>query len=112
MVFGVWLDQEDAEVMAKWRDCALYFVLPRLVHRPLFNLGICKVKQLRADTVALIEKHKLESFIIDINNKLPEKYRRTPTVKLADETLFVVGFAGVGGTSAACDGHFPAVQDP
>ncbi|CAJ1350361.1 unnamed protein product [Effrenium voratum] len=103
MVFGVWLDKEDAEVMARWRDYAAYFVLPRLVQRFLFNFAICKVKQLRIDTVGLIEKHKLESFIIDINNKMPEKYRRTPTVKLADEILFIVGFAGVGGTSAACE---------
>ncbi|CAK9065451.1 unnamed protein product [Durusdinium trenchii] len=103
MMFGVWLPNEDAEIMRGWRDNALYFVLPRLVHRFLFNFGIRKVKSLRANSVAVIEKHGLESFIVDINEKLPERYKRTPVVKLCDEMMFAVGFAGIGGTSACCE---------
>ena len=83
--------------------------------------------------VRLIEKHGLESFMLEINEKLPPKYRRrnmnqndetwqhwqlcldlkkhpfasrcfrTPAVKLCDEMMFAVGFAGIGGTSACCE---------
>ncbi|CAK9012102.1 unnamed protein product [Durusdinium trenchii] len=103
MMFGIWFSKEDAEILKGWRDMAVYFVLPRLVHRFLFNFGICRVQGLRVKTVGLIEKHGLESFIMDINEKLPEKYRRTPIVKLCDEMMFAVGFAGIGGTSACCE---------
>eukprot|EP00438_Fugacium_kawagutii_P002717 Skav222419 [mRNA] locus=scaffold2890:78649:98092:+ [translate_table: standard] len=99
MMFGVWLDHADAESIIGWRDHAVYFVLPRLVHRFLFNLLLRRVQRLR---VRLIEKHGLESFIMDMNAKLPEKYRRRPgTFKL--RFRFAVGFAGIGGTSACCE---------
>ncbi|CAK9012148.1 5'-AMP-activated protein kinase catalytic subunit alpha-1 [Durusdinium trenchii] len=70
MMFGIWFSKEDAEILKGWRDMAVYFVLPRLVHRFLFNFGICRVQGLRVKTVGLIEKHGLESFIMDINEKV------------------------------------------
>jgi len=103
MMFGVWLPNEDAEILRGWRDHAMFFVLPRLVHRFLFNFGIRKVQQLRINSVGVIEKHGLESFMVDINDKLPEKYQRKPIVKLCDEMMFAIGFAGIGGTSACCE---------
>eukprot|EP00434_Breviolum_minutum_P020268 symbB.v1.2.017876.t1/scaffold1334.1/size124731/10 len=103
MMFGIWLNEEDAEILKGWRDYAVYFVLPRLVHRFLFNIALRKVQRLRVNTVKLIEKHGLESVIVDMNEKLPPKYRRTPTVKLCDEMMFALGFAGIGGTSACCE---------
>lgn len=103
MMFGVWLDNADADTLRAWRTKAVSFVLPRLVHRFLFNLLLRRVQGLRVDTVGLIEKHGLQSFILEINEKLPPKYRRTPAVKLCDEIMFAVGFAGIGGTCACCE---------
>jgi len=103
MIFGIWLSTEDAEILKGWRDYAVYFVLPRLVHRFLFNFGIRRVKALRTDTVKIVEKLGLQQMFVDMNNNLPAKYRRTPEVKLCDEIMFAVGFAGIGGTSACCE---------
>lgn len=38
-MFGKWLDDEDAAVMAGWRDLAGVFVMPRVVQRLLLNSG-------------------------------------------------------------------------
>ncbi|CAE7727193.1 PRKAA1 [Symbiodinium pilosum] len=103
MIFGIWLDDQDAQILRGWRDGAVFFVLPRLIHRFVFNFLIRKVKQLRIDTVGVIEKLGLQQMFVDMNKNLPEKYRRPTDVKLCDEIMFAVGFAGVGGTSAACE---------
>lgn len=78
MLFGVWLPEEDAKVLKGWRDDALYFVLPRLVHRFLLNFGIRKVKKLRVDSVKVIQKHGLEKVFEDMNQMLPKKFQRSP----------------------------------
>mmetsp|Transcript_67204 Transcript_67204/g.157627 ORF Transcript_67204/g.157627 Transcript_67204/m.157627 type:complete len:516 (-) Transcript_67204:275-1822(-) len=103
MIFGIWLDDNDALILRKWRDYAVFFVLPRLIHRFIFNFAIGRVKQLRVDTVGVIEKHGLQPMFVEMNKNLPEKYRRPTDVKLCDEIMFAVGFAGIGGTSACCE---------
>eukprot|EP00930_Biecheleria_cincta_P046874 TRINITY_DN32402_c0_g1_i1.p1 TRINITY_DN32402_c0_g1~~TRINITY_DN32402_c0_g1_i1.p1 ORF type:complete len:537 (+),score=82.48 TRINITY_DN32402_c0_g1_i1:34-1644(+) len=103
MLFGVWVTDEEAKTLSAWRSYASLFVLPRLVQRAMFNLGIRKVKQLRIDTVRMIEKYKLEDIFSKMNDLLPQRYRRDPVVKLCDEILYVIGFAGIGGTSAMCE---------
>ncbi|CAE7473407.1 trmA, partial [Symbiodinium necroappetens] len=87
MIFGIWLDDNDALILRKWRDYAVFFVLPRLIHRFIFNFAIGRVKQLRVDTVGVIEKHGLQQMFVDMNKNLPEKYRRPTDVKLCDEIM-------------------------
>uniref|UniRef100_A0A7S2BFU4 Cytochrome P450 n=1 Tax=Alexandrium andersonii TaxID=327968 RepID=A0A7S2BFU4_9DINO len=103
MMFGVWISEEDAQTLTGWRTAASFFVLPRLVQRFLFNIGIGKVKTLRRKTVQIIEKHKLQQLFVDMNEKLPAAYRREQVVKLCDQIMYVIGFAGIGGTSAAVE---------
>jgi len=100
VMFGIWIEDSEAELLSRWRSYAGYFVLPRLVQRLAFNLLINKVKQLRADTVGLVEKYGQQQIFIDMNNKLSERYRRPTAVELCDQMMFVVGFAGIGGTCA------------
>jgi hypothetical protein len=58
VIFGgispVWLSDEDVATMANWRGYALYFILPRLLQRFVFNSFSKKVKQLRIDQVMQI----------------------------------------------------------
>merc|ERR1719356_1978620 len=76
-------------------------IFPRMFQRFLFNLLIKKVKALRAETVGIIEKYNLQSIFEDMNNSLPQEFRRPTVVKLCDEVMFVVCFAGINGTTAA-----------
>jgi len=102
VMFGVWITDEDAAVLTGWRTNATFFVLPRLVQRFLFNYGINKVKTLREDTVAIVEKYGQQGVFVDMNNRLGD-WKRAPIVKLCDEIMYVIGFAGMGGTSAAVE---------
>lgn len=61
--------------------------------------GLVQIQVLREETVAIIRKHKLEDKFFQINEALPEKYRREKVVTLADELLFALCFAGIGGTA-------------
>lgn len=88
-------------VLTGWRTNAAAFILPRLAQRFLFNFLINKVKKLRVDTVGLIEKHGLQDEFVRMNANLPTRYQRDTAVKLADEIMYFIGFAGVGGTCAA-----------
>lgn len=110
MMFGVWVDDEDAETLRGWRTNAMFFVLPRIVQRFLFNYGIGKVKTLRKKTVQIIEKHKLQDVFVQMNNSLPTSFRRDPIVKLCDQIMYVIGFAGIGGTSACVESTLQFVQ--
>ncbi|CAE8600705.1 unnamed protein product [Polarella glacialis] len=114
MMLGVWLTDAEAAILAGWRTNANFFILPRLVQRLLFNLGINKVKQLRVDTVGIVEKNGLQPVFHQMNSLLPVKYRRDKVVKLCDEIMYVVGFAGIGGTSACCEtaAHFMQLKIP
>jgi len=103
MIFGKWLDDEDATMLANWRNHAFWFVLPRLVQRTLMNIGIRKVKKLRKNSVELIERLNLQELFVTINEGLPQKHRRENTVKLCDEIMYAIGFAGIGGTSACVE---------
>jgi len=101
--FGEWVTDAEAEVLRGWRTHATYFVLPRLMHRFLFNAGINKVKTLRVATVGIIEKYGLQDKFEQMNDNLPIRWRRKEVVKLCDEIMYAVGFAGIGGTCAACE---------
>lgn len=102
MFFNQWLNEDEAKILTGWRTNALFFVLPRLVQRFLFNIGIRKIKKLRRDTVGIIEKRDLKEIFCKMNETLG-KWKRTPVVKLCDEIMYAVGFAGIGGTCAACE---------
>mmetsp|Transcript_50604 Transcript_50604/g.109205 ORF Transcript_50604/g.109205 Transcript_50604/m.109205 type:complete len:515 (+) Transcript_50604:89-1633(+) len=103
MLYGVVVTDEEATILSNWRAYASIFVIPRSFQRLVFNLAINMVKKLRRQTVLLIDKYQLRPFFTNMNNSLPEKYRRKPTVQLADEIGFLVGFAGIGGTCAAVE---------
>lgn len=98
--FNVWLDDVDTEIVARWNTAAKMCIFPRLVQRIAFNLFINRMKTLREETVGLIEKHGLQKLFYDMNNSLPAQYKRTPVVKLCDEIMFVLCFAGVNGATA------------
>jgi len=114
MMFGNWITEAEATTLIGWRTNAMFFILPRLIQRFLFNLGINKVKQLRIDTVKIVEAYNLQDTFMAMNNDLPARFRRTQAVKLADEILYVVGFAGIGGTSGCVEsvGQFLQVKKP
>eukprot|EP00931_Biecheleriopsis_adriatica_P115681 TRINITY_DN91448_c0_g1_i1.p1 TRINITY_DN91448_c0_g1~~TRINITY_DN91448_c0_g1_i1.p1 ORF type:complete len:536 (-),score=108.41 TRINITY_DN91448_c0_g1_i1:88-1695(-) len=103
MMLGVWIAEEEADILTGWRTNASLFILPRLTQRFIFNYGINKVKKLRVDTVKIIEKYQLQDIFSRMNDLLPVKYRRDPVVRLCDEIMYVIGFAGIGGTSAMCE---------
>jgi len=103
MMFGVWIKDEEAKTLTGWRTNAPFFILPRLMQRFLFNTGINKVKKLREDTIKIIEDNSLQYVFTKMNESLPVRYRREETVKLADEIMYVIGFAGMGGTSACVE---------
>ncbi len=125
MMFGIWLNDEDAEVLKGWRDHAvwlgsearfdllktrtknmvqgslyfhvLYIDFSSILLCAKFNvcasiqrfrckrtsdarpfwLGFLRVWTSPQTKVKLIEKHGLESIIVDMNEKLPPKYRRS-----------------------------------
>lgn len=103
IMFGIWLDDTDAKILSGWRTLAPVFILPRIAQRMLLGLGLCQVKKLRKNTVNVIEKHSLTDTFVQMNKGLPEKYRRPSAAKLCDEIMFVIGFAGIGGTSACVE---------
>eukprot|EP00927_Polykrikos_kofoidii_P030595 TRINITY_DN26311_c0_g1_i1.p1 TRINITY_DN26311_c0_g1~~TRINITY_DN26311_c0_g1_i1.p1 ORF type:complete len:518 (+),score=46.44 TRINITY_DN26311_c0_g1_i1:119-1672(+) len=113
-MFGVWLENGDASVLRGWRTLASQFVLPRLVQRFMFNHSVRKVKRLRAESVGIIERYGLQDVFTRMNEALPSEYRRSTTVRLCDEIMFVAGFAGIGGTCACIEstGAFLNVRCP
>jgi len=110
VMFGAWLDDREAGILAQWRGYAGYFVMPRLVQRMAFNILINKVKKLRKETVGLVEKYGKQDLFIRMNDQLPLRYRRKQAVKLCDEMMFVIGFAGIGGTSALVESTIAFLQ--
>jgi len=100
MFFGCWCTDEDATMLTRWRTYASHWIQTRMVHRFLFNILARRVKQLRIDTVTLVEKQGQQGIFIDMNSRLQPQYRRAQAVSLCDELLFAVGFAGIGGTCA------------
>lgn len=113
MMFEVWLKHDEAAILSNWRNYAKLFILPRMVHRFIFNLGIKKVKKLREQSVGLIEDYNKKDLFTELNQKLG-KYKRETVVQLCDEVMFVIGFAGIGGTCAAVEsvGAFLQVKLP
>eukprot|EP00445_Apocalathium_hangoei_P042956 CAMPEP_0203973834 /NCGR_PEP_ID=MMETSP0359-20131031/99792_1 /ASSEMBLY_ACC=CAM_ASM_000338 /TAXON_ID=268821 /ORGANISM="Scrippsiella Hangoei, Strain SHTV-5" /LENGTH=501 /DNA_ID=CAMNT_0050911999 /DNA_START=94 /DNA_END=1601 /DNA_ORIENTATION=+ len=103
MCFGKWLEEADALIMIGWRTNATMWILPRLVHRFIFNFGIGTIKTLREKTVAIVEKYELQQAFVSMNSSLDASWQRKPVVKLCDEIMFGIGFAGIGGTCAACE---------
>jgi len=90
-------------ILTGWRSLAAMFVFPRIAQRMIFNIGVGKVKKLRKDTIQIVEKYSLQTLFMQMNASLPVKYRRDPVVKLCDEVMYVIGFAGIGGTSACSE---------
>uniref|UniRef100_A0A7S2P0H8 Cytochrome P450 n=1 Tax=Zooxanthella nutricula TaxID=1333877 RepID=A0A7S2P0H8_9DINO len=103
VMFGKWIDDADATTLTGWRTNATFFILPRLVQRFIFNYGINKVKQLRKDTIAIVVKYEQEQVFFKMNDSLRSQWQRLKVVKLADEIMYVIGFAGMGGTAAAVE---------
>jgi cytochrome P450 len=114
VMFGIWIDDDQATILTGWRTNASAFILPRLVQRIACNCLIKKVQTLRENTVGIIEDLDLKGVFYAMNKALPEKYRRDPVVKLCDEIMYVIGFAGMGGTSAAVEscGAFLQAKKP
>jgi len=102
VMFGKWLKDDEADILTGWRTNSFWFILPRLVQRFLFNIGIKKVKQLRKDTVGIVERYGLQDVFGRMNQALGP-WKRGTGVKFCDEVMYVVGFAGIGGTSAAVE---------
>jgi len=102
LMFGVWVTEEEAAILALWRGYAPLFILPRLIQRFIFNIGINKVKKLREQTVGMVEKYGKQDVFCRLNDSLG-RWKREKVVQLVDEIMFAVGFAGVGGTSAATE---------
>lgn len=84
------------------------------MQRFFFNFGIRRVQQLREATVRIVEKHHLEETFIRMNESLPDEYRRTQAVKLCDEIMYVIGFAGIAGTAGCVTsvGQFVQAKKP
>jgi cytochrome P450 len=114
VMFGIWLEDVDAQILSGWRRLAPVFILPRIAQRMLLYLGVRQVKKLREDTVGIIEKYNLTDIFVQMNNGLPQKYRRQSGAKFCDEIMFVIGFAGIGGTSACVEtvGQFLQLKVP
>jgi len=103
MVFGKWVNDEEATMLTGWRTNAPFWILPRMAHRFFFNVGIGKVKDLRIKTIRLVEMYNLQEVFVGMNDRLPAEYRRADVVELCDEVMFAIGFAGIGGTCAAVE---------
>lgn len=102
MMFDEWLKHDEAAILSNWRAYAKFFILPRMVQRFLFNIGINKVKKLREQCVGLVEAYNKKDIFTALNKKLG-KYKRKTDVQLCDELMYVIGFAGIGGTCAAIE---------
>merc|ERR1712151_380644 len=102
-LFDVWLDDGDAGVIAQWNTAAKMAIFPRLVQRFAFNIFINRMKGLREKTVGLVEKLQLQSKFYEMNALLPDKWKRDPVVKLCDEIMYILCFAGVNGVTASVE---------
>jgi len=101
VLFDVWLDDDDGGIIAQWTTAAKTAIFPRLVQRFAFNLLINRMKSLRVNTVNIVEKHNLYAKFYEMNDLLPDKFKRTPVVKLCDEIMYILDFAGVNGVVAS-----------
>jgi hypothetical protein len=99
--FDIWLEDSDADVIAKWNTAAKMAIFPRLVQRFAFNIFINQMKKLREQTVGLVEKLQLQDKFYEMNARLPDQWRRDPVVKLCDEVMYILCFAGVNGVTAS-----------
>lgn len=75
VVFGVWVEDVDAKILAGWRSEAENFVLPELIHRAMCNRRIKRIQQLRIDTGKLVEKYGVHRQLARMNNSLPKQHR-------------------------------------
>jgi len=100
-LFNIWPDDADANILAQWNAAAKTSIFPRLVQRFAFNIFINRMKSLREQTVGIVEKLNLQDKFYEMNALLPEKWKRTPVVKLCDEIMYILCFAGVNGVTAS-----------
>lgn len=114
VMFDVWLDDDKASILTGWRTNASAFVLPRMLQRILFNLLLNRVKKLRVDTVNIVKDAGCQEKFEQMNRDLPKQWQRPTGSKLCDEIMYVIGFAGMGGTSACVEsvGQFLQAQKP
>lgn len=70
-----------------------------------------QVGALRINSLGIMRKHKLEGLFAQFNEGLGN-WKRAQLAEMADEIMFLVGFAGIGGTSSATAsvGRFLGVQ--
>lgn len=73
-----------------WRTFAFWFILPRLVQRFLFNIGVNKVKKLREKTVGIVEKYEVQDVFENMNKD------RVPPRALRACRSFCLGGPGKG----------------
>jgi len=95
-----WLSDDDVATLTNWRNYAIFFVLPRLLQRFFFNLLSNKIKELRVNQAHIIDRLQLREPFQKMNQDLPREYQRSTDVELMDQVMYVIGFAGIGGTSA------------
>lgn len=98
--FGIWVTEEEAVTLGRWRTLAANFVLPRMAQRLLFDQLVYPIMTLRAETIGIIRKYRLENVFAKMNERLSPANRRATDCTFADELLFAIGFAGIGGTTA------------
>ena len=72
-------------------------MFPRLIQRIAFNLLLGRVKRLRRDTLDVFKAHGLQGKAMELNEMLGP-HKRPSTLAFADELMYAVNFAGVGGT--------------
>lgn len=102
LVFGVELSESQAATIAGWGagGSAGLFVFPRLIHRIAFNLLLKKVITLRKATIEVFKSHGLQALAHELNGQLgPHAY--ASSLAFADILMYLVNFAGVGGTQHA-----------
>lgn len=113
LMFDDWLPDNDAKTLALWKKYAAFFVFPRVAHRMLCDMPAKKIKQLRIDTVNMVKRYGLEEKFKNMNKRLGG-YKRQGAAKLCDEIMYVICFAGIGGTSDAAysSGQFVQGKKP
>jgi len=102
LLFGVRLTAGQAATIAQWGGSGLagMFVFPRMIHRIAFNLLLRRVKALRIGTLQVFSEHGLQPLAAQMNEALGP-HKRPSACALADELMYAVNFAGVGGTQHA-----------
>ena len=111
LVFGAELSEEQATTVGQWGASGLagYFIFPRMIHRIAFNRLLARVTSLRKDTLAVFTALGLQERAVELNSMLGP-HARPSALAFADELMYAVNFAGVGGTQHGCWGTLSFLQ--